>query len=201
MGRYVRALGAFYLRLVGKPLDVYSYLEPLLNDYRKLRVITGSKMASHIGRDLKVCLHGLYQLLLCNRILTFSTVLREPAVSGADGMGRLRYHVHGRIHRPAPNTGEHLGSILCRPQACTSSPSDQVIQTVDSGQTCRSHPPHSVRRTRWGVGAGLGGAVQGGAVTARRDATVQHDGSESDRRPCIRIVLMVLLPLQPCRCR
>ena len=52
--RYVRALGAFYLRLVGKPLDVYSYLEPLLNDYRKLRVITGSKMASHVQRDLKV---------------------------------------------------------------------------------------------------------------------------------------------------
>jgi pre-mRNA-splicing factor 38A len=30
-------LGAFYLRLVGKPLDVYQYLEPLLNDYRKIR--------------------------------------------------------------------------------------------------------------------------------------------------------------------
>lgn len=29
--------GAFYLRLVGKPLEVYQYLEPLYNDYRKLR--------------------------------------------------------------------------------------------------------------------------------------------------------------------
>jgi pre-mRNA-splicing factor 38A len=35
--RYVRILGAFYLRLVGKPTDVYQYLEPLYNDYRKLR--------------------------------------------------------------------------------------------------------------------------------------------------------------------
>lgn len=35
--KYVRALGAFYLRLVGKPLDVYNYLEPLYNDYRKIR--------------------------------------------------------------------------------------------------------------------------------------------------------------------
>ena len=33
----MRALGAFYLRLVGKPLDIYQYLEPLYNDYRKLR--------------------------------------------------------------------------------------------------------------------------------------------------------------------
>ena len=32
--------GAFYLRLVGKPVEVYQYLEPLYNDYRKLRVRT-----------------------------------------------------------------------------------------------------------------------------------------------------------------
>eukprot|EP00960_Hanusia_phi_P008098 231986-Hanusia_phi.AAC.1 len=35
--KYVRALGAFYLRLTGRTLDIYQYLEPLLNDYRKLR--------------------------------------------------------------------------------------------------------------------------------------------------------------------
>lgn len=35
--KYVRLLGAFYMRLVGKPTDVYRYLEPLLNDYRKVR--------------------------------------------------------------------------------------------------------------------------------------------------------------------
>lgn len=43
--KYIRALGAFYLRLVGNPLDIYKYLEPLYNDYRKLRRMTkmGSK--------------------------------------------------------------------------------------------------------------------------------------------------------------
>lgn len=35
--KYVRALGAFYMRLVGISLDCYKYLEPLYNDYRKLR--------------------------------------------------------------------------------------------------------------------------------------------------------------------
>lgn len=35
--KYVRALGAFYMRLVGTSLDCYKYLEPLLNDYRKIR--------------------------------------------------------------------------------------------------------------------------------------------------------------------
>ena len=30
-------LGAFYLRLVGRGSDIYQYLEPLYNDYRKIR--------------------------------------------------------------------------------------------------------------------------------------------------------------------
>ena len=35
--KYVRALGALYLRLTGKAMDIYTYLEPLYNDNRKLR--------------------------------------------------------------------------------------------------------------------------------------------------------------------
>lgn len=35
--KYVRVLGALYLRLTGTDTDVYLYLEPLYNDYRKLR--------------------------------------------------------------------------------------------------------------------------------------------------------------------
>ncbi|PNF25222.1 Pre-mRNA-splicing factor 38A [Cryptotermes secundus] len=35
--KYVRALGAMYMRLVGTSLDCYKYLEPLFNDSRKLR--------------------------------------------------------------------------------------------------------------------------------------------------------------------
>jgi len=35
--KYVRALGAMYMRLNGSSVEVYKYLEPLYNDYRKLR--------------------------------------------------------------------------------------------------------------------------------------------------------------------
>ena len=35
--KYVRALGALYLRLTGRPADIYDELEPLYRDYRKLR--------------------------------------------------------------------------------------------------------------------------------------------------------------------
>ncbi|KAI7881452.1 PRP38-domain-containing protein, partial [Lichtheimia hyalospora FSU 10163] len=39
--KYLRALGAFYLRLVGRSKEIYLALEPLLNDPRKLRVRQG----------------------------------------------------------------------------------------------------------------------------------------------------------------
>ncbi|CAA9988352.1 pre-mRNA-splicing factor 38A, putative [Plasmodium knowlesi strain H] len=35
---YLRALGIFYLRLIGKSLEIYRYLEPILFDYRKMRI-------------------------------------------------------------------------------------------------------------------------------------------------------------------
>ncbi|TXG65191.1 hypothetical protein EZV62_006466 [Acer yangbiense] len=47
--KYVRVLGAFYLRLTGTDVDIYRYLEPLYNDYRKLR----KKLPD--GSELFVC--------------------------------------------------------------------------------------------------------------------------------------------------
>lgn len=44
--KYARALGAFYLRLVGESVEIYKYLEALYNDFRKLKQqdTTGSKL-------------------------------------------------------------------------------------------------------------------------------------------------------------
>ena len=36
--KYARALGAFYLRLTGRPADIFDSLEPLYNDFSKLKV-------------------------------------------------------------------------------------------------------------------------------------------------------------------
>jgi pre-mRNA-splicing factor 38A len=35
--KYVKALGAFYLRLTGRPVDIYEGLEPLYSEYSKLK--------------------------------------------------------------------------------------------------------------------------------------------------------------------
>lgn len=37
--KYLRALGAFYLRLTATSLENWKYLEPLYNDFRKLRIM------------------------------------------------------------------------------------------------------------------------------------------------------------------
>lgn len=49
--KYLRALGAFYLRLVGSAVEVYSKLEPLLKDYRKLRLIDKTHKFSLLHLD------------------------------------------------------------------------------------------------------------------------------------------------------
>lgn len=48
--QYARCLGAVYLRLIGRPREVYEYLEPLYNDYRKLRLMTseGKYVLTHV---------------------------------------------------------------------------------------------------------------------------------------------------------
>jgi len=50
--KYVRALGAYYMRLTGTSLDCYNYLEPLLNDNRKLRRMNrnGGKLSLSVDK-------------------------------------------------------------------------------------------------------------------------------------------------------
>lgn len=49
--KYLRALGAFYLRLVGSSKEIYTKLEPLYNDYRKLRMMSPQRVHSVVHMD------------------------------------------------------------------------------------------------------------------------------------------------------
>nr|ADD37966.1 Pre-mRNA-splicing factor 38A [Lepeophtheirus salmonis] len=89
--KYVRALGAFYLRLVGSSLDCYKYLEPLLNDYRKIRVQDkqGKFNLSHmdefvdtLGREERLCDTILPRIQI--RSILEETQNLEPRVSILD---------------------------------------------------------------------------------------------------------------------
>ncbi|KAI9292736.1 PRP38-domain-containing protein, partial [Neoconidiobolus thromboides FSU 785] len=58
--KYLRALAAFYLRLTGNSIEIYTYLEPLLTDYRKLRrkLRTGSFQLTYIDEFIDELLHS-----------------------------------------------------------------------------------------------------------------------------------------------
>jgi len=70
--KYIRILGAFYLRLVGTAVDVYQYLEPLLNDYRKVRTRNsdGMYVVVHVDEIIdKLLLEDYYFDISLPRIL------------------------------------------------------------------------------------------------------------------------------------
>mmetsp|Transcript_22437 Transcript_22437/g.29097 ORF Transcript_22437/g.29097 Transcript_22437/m.29097 type:complete len:397 (-) Transcript_22437:203-1393(-) len=88
--KYVRALGAFYLRLVGKPADIYQYLEPLYNDYRKLcfRNIMGWEI-KHMDEFIDVLLREEYSCDLAlphlpKRQLLEDALMLEPRRSALE---------------------------------------------------------------------------------------------------------------------
>eukprot|EP01080_Neovahlkampfia_damariscottae_P004326 gene4326-7682_t len=53
--KYLTALGCFYLRLTGKPIDIYKTLEPLYSDYRKLRkrIVSGQYIITHMDEFIE----------------------------------------------------------------------------------------------------------------------------------------------------
>jgi pre-mRNA-splicing factor 38A len=57
--KYVRALGAIYMRLTGSSLDCYKYLEPLYLDYRKLKRLNreGNFELVHMDEFIDELLH------------------------------------------------------------------------------------------------------------------------------------------------
>ena len=70
--KYLRVLGAFYLRLVGRPADVHRYLEPLLNDYRRIRARNPD---------------GAFSLLSIDELI--DALLRGHVPPGAEALGPL----------------------------------------------------------------------------------------------------------------
>ncbi|XP_062946186.1 pre-mRNA-splicing factor 38A-like [Cynocephalus volans] len=58
--KYVRMLGALYMRLTGTAIDCYKYLEPLYNDYRKIKSQhrSGAFELMHVDEFIDELLHS-----------------------------------------------------------------------------------------------------------------------------------------------
>lgn len=89
--KYVRALGAFYLRLTGTSVDCYKYLEPLYNDNRKLRhqnragnyeIIHMDEFIDQLLREDRVC--DIIMPRIQKRCILEENNELEPKVSALD---------------------------------------------------------------------------------------------------------------------
>jgi pre-mRNA-splicing factor 38A len=90
--KYLRALGAFYLRLTARAPDVFAYLEPLLNDFRKLavRTLAGWEL-THMDEFIDALLVsgtccGLAMPRLPSRATLEATGALEPRVSALEDL-------------------------------------------------------------------------------------------------------------------
>lgn len=80
--KYLRLLGAFYLRMVGRSADIYTHLEPLYADYRNIRIRTlAGWRVCHIDEFIDELLH---QKLVCDIALPHmpvrSTVMTQRKI-------------------------------------------------------------------------------------------------------------------------
>uniref|UniRef100_A0A2K6FUT1 Pre-mRNA-splicing factor 38B n=1 Tax=Propithecus coquereli TaxID=379532 RepID=A0A2K6FUT1_PROCO len=89
--KYVRVLGAFYMRLTGTAIDCYKYLEPLYNDYRKIKIQNGDGdfELMHIDEFIDELLHskrmcGITLPWLQKRYVLEEAEQLEPRVSALE---------------------------------------------------------------------------------------------------------------------
>ncbi|XP_036205683.1 pre-mRNA-splicing factor 38A isoform X2 [Myotis myotis] len=76
--KYVRMLGALYMRLTGTAIDCYKYLEPLYNDYRKIKSQNrnGEFELMHVDEFIDELLHSER---VCDIILPRLQLERVPS--------------------------------------------------------------------------------------------------------------------------
>jgi pre-mRNA-splicing factor 38A len=85
--KYLRAIAAFYIRLFYKSEDIYKLLEPLLNDYRKLRIRTTGgvhltymdEFVDSLLNEMRVCDTALPRLT--KRVVLEDSELLDPRTS------------------------------------------------------------------------------------------------------------------------
>ncbi|KAL6046307.1 Pre-mRNA-splicing factor 38 [Balamuthia mandrillaris] len=129
--RYVRLLGAFYLRMVGKPIDIYKYLEPLYCDYRKIRRRTalGGHTVCHVDEFIDELLTQDYS---CDIVLPHLT---------------KRYHLEKQgLLGPRKSELEEDLEDLSSSSSSSSSSSEEEEEEKSEDEAHPRNPPHSTTR-------------------------------------------------------
>jgi len=147
--KYVRCLGAYYMRLTGTSLDCYKYLEPLLNDYRKIKFQNrdGGFVLTHVDefvdellREERSC--DVILPRVQKRQVLEENELLEPRISALDDdLDDIGESSEEEDVEPEPRHHE-------RHHRRSPSPRDRHRRSVSPTRHRRSRSPRSPRRRR-----------------------------------------------------
>ncbi|KAG0074829.1 hypothetical protein BGZ90_010422 [Linnemannia elongata] len=196
--KYLRALGAFYLRLVGKPIDIYKNLEPLLVDGRKLRkrgnngysIIHMDEFIDELLREERVC--DVVLPRLTKRYVLEDTGELNPRISALEEaemeleQEREAEEAAARDYDRDPSQLQARGQDHDQDLAVVrqDSPDNRIADVRD-----RCQRVEAVAEVAVGAGAGAGAragagaeadrqTVVGAAVAAGAEVTAQTDEAE-----------------------
>ncbi|KAI7848403.1 PRP38 family-domain-containing protein [Circinella umbellata] len=152
--KYLRALGAFYLRIVGRSKEIYLSLEPLLNDPRKLRVREGDgysltymdEFIDQLLREERVC--DVILPRLASRYVLEENDELEPRVSGLEGdlESDLDEKEDQEESRGRHSRSRSESRSRSRSPSSSRSPSPRRRRRSPSSSSDRSPSPHRRRR-------------------------------------------------------
>jgi pre-mRNA-splicing factor 38A len=123
--KYVRLLGAFYLRMVGKAEEVFVYVEPLLRDYRPVayRTVTGWEVR-HVDEMADALLH---EELVCDVAVPHLT--KRLKLEEAGVLQPRQSALEGELREM-----ERLEQLAADPSRLTTSSSGEDEAKVDVGK-------------------------------------------------------------------
>src|SRR5260370_40391678 len=107
--RYLRALAAMYVRMTFRAAEVYALLEPLLKDYRKLRLRNMSKLNLSVYWGFGMTIYGFRWL----RSYLYGRVRRSATQRGAS----VRHHVAAYPEKERPRRYRRFTPQNKRPHA------------------------------------------------------------------------------------
>lgn len=166
-GRYLRALAAFYIRLTFDAVDVFETLEPMLEDYRKLRyrnldgsyrLITMDEFVDELLTEERVCEVILPRLTLRKVLeeteglpkrrskLSRAMGLEEGGLSDDGGYAssdeeRDRYMSRSPSRSPTPDSQGPEGRYMSRSPSRSPSPRDGSASPQGERYISRSPSP------------------------------------------------------------
>ncbi|MEW5317765.1 MAG: hypothetical protein WDW38_009038 [Sanguina aurantia] len=185
--KYVRVLGTFYMRLVGKPMEVYQYLEPLYNDYRKIRLqsIEGAYVLSHVDELIDDMLRKdyLFDIALPRvpaRLTLEKAAALDPRISVLDE------EFDEAVIEMEAGAGCTAGGCTCQPPRAApvgapAQPQPGAPPTRTPSRQEQSHDDYDSRHRETGRSS-RGGAEDDGGGYSRADAGgYGRDGGSSGR--------------------